>query len=345
MAKITIPIGDCAPGMLVAEAVRNLDNGVIYIADGQELTGEHIDYLQKHDVKEVTISVNSWDVVWKISKETRENYELCTNTAKLLLQRVAEDNVIDLNAVRKVKGHMATYFNDNFKIIGCVNLFKYAESYIYTHSINVALLSMLIGKWMKYGDQMIESLLIAGLLHDIGKMKIDPAILNKPGKLTDSEFEEIKQHPRYSYELLQGYNELSLDIKVGVLMHHEKIDGSGYPYGVYNENINDIAKVLAVADVYDAMLSERPYKKKHSPFDVMQLMQEGVFGKLDTKILLTFLTNIASYYIGVYVQLSTGEIAEVVAINPACVHRPIVKVKDKYIDLFTEKSISIVELT
>ena len=204
---------------------------------------------------------------------------------------------------------------------------------------------MLIGQWMKYGDNMIESLLIAGLLHDIGKMKVDPAILNKPGKLTESEFEEMKKHPRYSYELLQDDKSISLDVKVGILMHHEKIDGSGYPYGVYSENINDIAKVLAVADVYDAMLSERPYKKKHSPFDVMQLMQEGVFGKLDTKILLTFLTHIASYYIGVYVQLSTGEIGEVVAINPACVYKPIVKVKDKYIDLFTEKSISIVELT
>lgn len=345
MPKITIPITEATPGMIVAESIRNLESGTIYIGEGQELTNELIEKLKTLDFNTVDISVNSWDNVWKISKETRQQYEFCTETAKLLFQKVAKDNVIDLEAFKTIKSHVETNFKDNFKIIGCINLFKYADSYTYTHSINVALLSMLIGQWMKYGDHMIESLLIAGLLHDVGKMKVDPAILNKPGKLTEREFEEMKKHPRYSYELLQPERSISLDVKVGILMHHEKMDGSGYPYGVYSENINDIAKVLAVADVYDAMLSERPYQKKHSPFDVIQLMQEGVFGKLDTKILLTFLTHIASYYIGVYVQLSTGEIGEVVAINPACVYRPIIKVKDKYIDLFTEKSISIVELT
>lgn len=345
MPKITIPILEATPGMITAEAVRNLETGVVYIGEGQELTREVIENLKNLQFNEINISVNSWDNVWKISKETRAQYEFCTETAKFLFQKVADENIVDFEAFKTIKSHVESNFKDNFKIIGCINLFKYADSYTYTHSINVALLSMLIGQWMKYGEHMIESLIIAGLLHDIGKMKVDPNILNKPGKLTDSEFEEMKKHPCYSYELLQENKSISLDVKVGILMHHEKIDGSGYPYGVYSENINDIAKVLAVADVYDAMLSERPYKKKHSPFDVMQLMQEGVFGKLDTKILLTFLTHIASYYIGVYVQLSTGEIGEVVAINPACVYRPIVKVKDKYIDLFTEKSISIVELT
>ncbi len=345
MPKITIPITEATPGMIIAEPVRNLETGIVYVGEGQELTNEMIENLKYLHFDEIEITVNSWDTVWKISKETRQQYEFCTETAKILFQNVAENDVIDLEAFKIIKNHVESNFKDNFKIIGCINLFKYADSYTYTHSINVALLSMLIGQWMKYGENMIESLLIAGLLHDIGKMKIDPEILNKPGKLTDSEFEEMKNHPRYSYELLQHNKNISLDVKIGILMHHEKIDGSGYPYGVYSENINDIAKVLAVADVYDAMLSERPYKKKHSPFDVMQLMQEGVFGKLDTKILLTFLTHIASYYIGVYVQLSTGEIGEVVAINPACVYRPIIKVKDKYIDLFTEKSISIVELT
>lgn len=137
-----------------------------------------------------------------------------------------------------------------------------ADSYTYTHSINVALLSRLIGKWMKYGKNMQDSLMFAGLLHDIGKMKIDKNVLNKPDKLTDQEFEKIKQHSVYSYELLQLNKDIPLDVKVGILMHHERMDGSGYPYGVCNENINDIAKVLAIADSYDAMISERPYQKK-----------------------------------------------------------------------------------
>jgi HD-GYP domain-containing protein (c-di-GMP phosphodiesterase class II) len=345
MQKLTLPLFECLPGMIVAESIRNAENGAIYISAEQALTAENIENLRKLNCLEVVIYVNSWDTVWKIPEETLASYSDCTDTVKPLLQQVASGHPIDLEAFKSIKDDILSNFKDNFKVIGCINLFKFADKYTYTHSINVALLSMLIGKWMKYGSNMVESLLLAGLLHDIGKMKINPDILNKPYKLTDDEFEEIKRHPRYSYELLQYRHDISMDVKVGILMHHERIDGSGYPYNVYNENINDIGKILAVADVYDAMMSERPYKKKHSPFEVMQLMQEGAFGKLDTKILLTFLTNVANYYVGVYVLLNTGDVGQVVAINPTCVYRPIVKVKDKYIDLFSDKTIDIIEVT
>jgi HD-GYP domain-containing protein (c-di-GMP phosphodiesterase class II) len=345
MQKLTLPLFECLPGMIVAESIRNMNSGVIYVSENQELTAEIIDSLRHFNCEEVSIYVNSWDTVWKIPKETFESYDNCTDKVKPLLQQIASGKNIDLESFKTIKNDILSEFKDNFKVIGCINLFKFADKYTYTHSINVGLLSMLIGKWMKYGDNMVESLLLAGLLHDIGKMKISHSILSKPEALTPSEFEEIKKHPRYSYELLQYRNEISMDVKVGILMHHERIDGSGYPYAIYEENINTIAKILAVADVYDAMMSERPYKKKHSPFEVMQLMQEGAFGKLDTKILLTFLTNVANYYVGVYVLLNTGEIGQVVAINPTCVYRPIIKVKDKYVDLFTEKSIDIIEVT
>ena len=345
MQKIVIPLAETMAGMLVAEPIRNVDTGLVYVGENQELTADAISYLQSAGVDEIKIYVNTWDYVWKISKDTIDQYKKCTEVTKKLLRKVSEDNVVDFAAFKEVKEEIATYFGDNYKIIGCINLFKEADSYTYTHSINVALLSVLIGKWMKFGQNMLDSLMIAGLLHDIGKMKIDPKILNKPDKLTDEEFEEIKKHPVYSYQLLQDNKEITLDTKIGILMHHERMDGSGYPYGVFNENINDVAKILAVADVYDAMISERPYQKKRSPFEVMQLMQEGVFGKLDTKILLTFLSNIATYYIGTYVILNTGEVAEVVAINPSCVYRPIVRVQDRYIDMYTDYSVEIVDLT
>ena len=345
MPKLAISINECMAGMLVAESVRDFNSGLIYVGENQELTLDSIETLKRLNFTEVSIFVNTWDDVWKVPKETMNSYKKSVDDLRVLFDDIANNNSVGYESFKDIKQDMQVTFKDNYKIIGCINAFEQIDNYTYTHSINVALLSMLIGKWMKYGEQMIDSLVMAGLLHDIGKMKIDPNILNKPDKLTEKEFEEVKQHSRYSYELLQSNNEINLDIKVGILMHHEKMDGSGYPYGVYSENINDIAKVLAVADVYDAMISERPYQKKHSPFDVMQLMQEGVFGKLDTKILLTFLTNIASYYIGTYVTLSDGQIGEVVAINPACVYRPIVKVQSKYINLYTDHSLDIVELS
>ena len=344
MQKKLIPLSEAMPGMLVAEPIRNLKTGIVYVGENQELTTEIIQKLEYSGLDEVKVFVNTWDDVWQISKDTKESYTKCTETAKNLLNRIAYENVVDFVAFKEVKEQINSHFSDNYKIIGCINLFKMADSYTYTHSINVALLSTLIGKWLKLGHHALDHLMLAGLFHDIGKMRIDKSILNKPDKLTDEEFEEIKKHPVYSYELLQDNTEIPLDVKVGILMHHERMDGSGYPYGVYSENINDIAKILAIADSYDAMISERPYQKKRSPFEVMQLMQEGVFGKLDSKILLIFLSNIATYYIGTYVALNTGEIGEVVAINPACVYRPIIKVQDRYIDLNVDYSVQIVDL-
>lgn len=345
MQSKMIPLSEAMPGMLVAEPIRNLKTGLIYVGESQELTPEIIQKLDYNGIDEIRIFVNTWDDVWQISKDTKEEYVKCTTLAKTLLDQIAYDNVVDFVAFKEVKEQITKHFSDNYKMIGCINLFKAADSYTYTHSINVALLSTLIGKWLKLGNQAIDNLMLAGLFHDIGKMRIDKSILNKPDKLTDAEFEEIKKHPVYSYELLQDNTDIPLDVKVGILMHHERMDGSGYPYGVYNENINDIAKILAVADSYDAMISDRPYQKKRSPFEVMQLMQEGVFGKLDSKILLTFLSNIATYYIGTYVALNTGEIGEVVAINPSCIYRPIIKVQERYIDLNTDYSVQIIDLS
>jgi len=166
MQKIVIPLSDAMAGMLVAEAIRNLDTGIVYIGENQELTADAIEYLKSIDIDQIKIYVNTWDDVWKISKETIEEYKKCTETAKKLLRTVAQDNVVDFATFKEVKSEITEQFSDNYKIIGCINLFKEADSYTYTHSINVALLSVLIGKWMKFGQNMIDSLMIAGLLHD-----------------------------------------------------------------------------------------------------------------------------------------------------------------------------------
>lgn len=339
----TLDLSEAMPGMIVAEPIRNPDTGIIYIGENQELSLDILNRLKDTPFTRIKIYVNTWDDVWKISDNTKEEYLLVTSKAKTLLSEVYENHTIDFDKFRTIKDEIHNEFNDNYKVIACVNLLKSASEYTYSHCINVSLLCNLIGKWMKYGKNMQNTLMMAGLMHDIGKMKIDFNILNKPSKLTKDEFDIIKKHPIYSYDLVKDNKELPLEAKIGILMHHERMDGSGYPYGVYAENINDIAKVIAIADVYDAMISERPYQRKHSPFEVMKLMQEGIFGKLDSKILLTFLSNIATYYIGTYVTLNTGEIGEVVAINPSCIYRPIIRVQNEYIDLNKDYTIEIVE--
>jgi putative nucleotidyltransferase with HDIG domain len=219
-----------------------------------------------------------------------------------------------------------------------------ADEYTYTHSVNVSLLSMLIGKWLKLDYYSIKSLVSAGLLHDIGKGKISPDILNKPGALTDDEFEEIKKHPAYGYQIAEKIPEVSDDILKAILMHHEREDGSGYPLGLKSEQIHDFAKIVAVADVYDAMTSNRAYRTMICPFDVIESIEKDNFGTLDHRVVSVFLKNIASYYMGDFVKLSNGDIGEIVYINPFNISKPIIRAANSYIDLSNEKKLKILEL-
>lgn len=345
MGVLTIKLEDCIPGMITEQPIVDIDTGVTIVGKGQVLTQEIISNLDKFRYDTIKISVNSWEKVWNVPTDTVKKYSEATQEIKELLHHISSRDEVDVNAFKNTMDLLEDEFKDNYKVLGCVNLVKHADKYVYTHSVNVALLCGLVGKWLNYGEEAQKELKLAGLLHDIGKMKIDMEILNKPGKLTDKEFEMIKNHPLYGYDMIKGSRDISLNIKTGVLMHHERADGSGYPYGLQDDNISDYAKIIAVCDVYDAMISDRPYKKKQTPFKVMEAMFNGEFGKLDQKVLYTFLSHVVNYYIGVYVLLNTGEIGEVVSINPMCIYKPYVRVKDKFINLYAEPEIEILEVT
>ena len=307
MQSKMIPLSEAMPGMLVAEPIRNLKTGLIYVGESQELTPEIIQKLDYNGIDEIRIFVNTWDDVWQISKDTKEEYVKCTTLAKTLLDQIAYDNVVDFVAFKEVKEQITKHFSDNYKMIGCINLFKAADSYTYTHSINVALLSTLIGKWLKLGNQAIDNLMLAGLFHDIGKMRIDKSILNKPDKLTDAEFEEIKKHPVYSYEMLG--DRFDDAIRDAVRHHHEKLDGSGYPDGLKGNQISLYARITALSDIYDAMISERSYKGAVLPFQVFDMFYREEFQGLDRKLVMLFLKHIRKHFVYSRVIMSDGTVA------------------------------------
>jgi HD-GYP domain-containing protein (c-di-GMP phosphodiesterase class II) len=206
------------------------------------------------------------------------------------------------------------------------------------------MLVMLIGKWLRLRPEDNHLLVQAGLLHDIGKSRIPASIINKPDKLTDDEQVEMKKHSEYGYYLVQYMEGIDRKVQEAVLYHHEREDGSGYPMGLKGEQIPLFAKIMAVADTFDAMTAERAYKEKNTPFDVFQLMQNDCFGYLDTIVLNTFLSNISHYYIGNKVKLSDGRIAEVVYINPHQYGKPVIKIGDEYLDLTVAKNVKIIAL-
>ena len=193
-----------------------------------------------------------------------------------------------------------------------------SDDSVYVHSLNVSLICRQIGKWIKADDATLDMLTLAGLLHDIGKLKIPTELLNKPGKYTDEEFAQVRLHTQYGYELLKPLP-LDAHIKLAALSHHERCDGTGYPNGLTTNDIDPYARVVAIADVYDAMTTARSYRAPLCAFQV-----------------LAFLNRIAGTYQNHRILLSDGRSANIVMLNDKQLSRPIVQLDDgSCIDLST----------
>lgn len=203
----------------------------------------------------------------------------------------------------------------------------------YAHSLNVALIARMLGEWIGLSEDDLETLTLAGLLHDIGKCMIPPEIINKPSQLTPDEYEETKKHARYGTEILEKQ---PLDSRVirAALMHHERCDGSGYPMGLKDKEIDDFAKIIAIADVYDAMTSNRCYRKGLCPFEVIATFEREGLIKYDSRYILTFLNRIVDTYICNSVLLNDGTCGKIVLMNQKALSRPVVHtMTNEYIDL------------
>lgn len=220
--------------------------------------------------------------------------------------------------------------SDLFDFLGNIPI----DDVTYTHSLNVSIIAKAFGTWLGLKSEMIDDLGIAGFLHDIGKTQIPKTILDKPGKLTPEEYDEIKKHPVYSYRLAQKLN-VSNHVLKGILMHHERYDGSGYPTGAKGSQIDFFAKVLAIADVFEAMTATRAYRSKICPFKVLDILEIDSYTNFDPIIIGKILDNIANSYVGNKIKLNTGQKGIVIFINKR-VARPIIDINGTMFDLSKE---------
>jgi len=344
MKKVFMSVYACVPGMTIAEDIYN-EYGAVIVPDGTVLDDFMIDRITQLGFTKIKIYDTEGDMIEVSGSELfRAQYNENLNSVKSVLHDISNGKEIDSKRVNATTSSILARINENKDIVTCVTEMRASGEYLYAHCVNVSLLSMLIGKWMKMEFPKLKSLVTSAFLHDVGKTKISPEILNKPGRLDADEFEEIKNHPTYGYKISENIADLNDDIRKGILLHHEREDGSGYPFGLKGESIPEFAKIIAVADVYDAMTSNRPYKERDCPFDVFETIQKDNFGILDHKITSLFLKNIASYYLGEIVKLSNGVIGEIVYINPFSISKPIVKSDNRYIDLSIEHNLKIDEM-
>lgn len=227
-------------------------------------------------------------------------------------------------------------------VISFLHLISTKDDYTFRHSLNVAIIAGIVGKWMFFSEEQLRDLVLAGLLHDIGKTAIPLDILNKPGKLTYQEMTVMKEHSMLGYKLILREKGISNAVKKAVLQHHERLDGSGYPKELLQNDISQIARIIAVADTYDAMTSHRIYRNALTPLLVMEELLQEMFGKLDAEICLLFINNTKEALIGSCVNLNNGTEGKIVFMNKQNTIEPLVQTATgHYIDLKKEKDLEI----
>ncbi len=234
--------------------------------------------------------------------------ELLKETMALLHQDAQEINIFDM----------------------LLNMHNKDES-VYSHCIDVALISNVLARWLHFSeaDQMMAT--ACGLFHDVGKFMLPTGVLRKPGKLTPEEFEIVKTHTTEGFHLLGRYNSIPEPVKNTALMHHEKCDGSGYPYGLTGDEIDKFSKIVTIADIFDAMTSERVYRSAMCPFTVIKYFEDDGIQKYDMKYILTFLENVSNSYLNHRFTLSNGMEGNVLFINPDNFSQPVIRTENNEI--------------
>jgi putative nucleotidyltransferase with HDIG domain len=351
---------DLAPGMVTASDIFT-QNGQKIFDKGISLTPQQIMRLTFYQVSSVLVEGDASDsdatplsqkkVTPAYSQKVKSSKQFQTfqfdHSMVIATIKASFTNYVDkgiepdtkelLNSVRTLYAGCKT----SLELFDMLHNMRSSNDSTYCHSLNVALICRRFGRWLKFDQDDLDVATLCGLFHDIGKLKIPEEILNKPGRYTDEEFDLVKQHPRFGFELLEP---LSLDerIKKAALSHHERCDGSGYPMGLRLEDTDDYAMIVAIADVYDAMTAARTYRAPLCPFQVIECFEKEGLQKYKPKFILTFLSHIATTYQNNRILLNDGRSAKIVMLNEKALSKPIIQLDDgTCIDLSTQTDLHI----
>lgn len=320
-------------GMVLGRTIYN-ENGIILIQQGMTLTKAMIRRLVKQGITYVYIKDELTDdilVESVISEQLRMN---AIETIKDTFLTLEKDNfsknsyILDKKSgelIAVVKELMNELSNQKESISLLADILI-TDDYTFQHSINVTIYSILIGIKLNLTSQQLIDLGTGAILHDIGKVFIEKDILTKPGALTDEEYEIIKRHPKLGFDYIRKNTSLSSVIAHCAYQHHERLDGSGYPRGLKNSDIHLFAKVIAIADVFDAVTSNRVYRDALLPHEAMEILYAGAVDKFDKEMIEAFKKSVTMFPNGLSVELNDGRVGIVAKQNKHLNERPVVRV-------------------
>lgn len=344
------------PGTILAKSIYN-EKGQVLLNEGVELKDKLIERLLLLGVPYLYIKdENTEDIVYKSSISDKLRNESIRTIESTFIEVQNESYLESAFVIEKsarqfkaiIRQLLLEIQNNDDLITLLTDVFSY-DKYTFTHSLNVTLYSLAIGMELKLAPRELEILGMGAILHDIGKMKIPSEILLKPGKLTKDEFEVVKTHAEEGFQILRNVSTIPLLVAHCAFQHHERLDGSGYPRGLSRKEIHPFGKIIAVADVFDAVTSNRIYRRAMLPHEGLEILYSGVENLFETHIVEAFRRAVAIYPIGITVELSDGRKGVVSRQNVGLSDRPIVrileengkKVKPYDVDLSVELSVVI----
>ncbi|MGE5613671.1 MAG: HD-GYP domain-containing protein [Bacillota bacterium] len=320
-----VKIDSVREGARLGRTIFSSTGGVLLTA-GAELKEYHLESLRKHGIDDLYLEEDfseGIEVDNVIKDETR-------NEAVILVKNMMNNyhfsSSVDVPEVKRMVNKILDELLKNDDILYNLSEIKYVDDYTFEHSVNVCILSLITGIGLGFDINILRELGTGAMLHDIGKLCIPRRILKKPSQLTVEEFEEIKKHTFLGYEILKRSGNISLASSYIAFGHHERYDGSGYPLQLKKENIQIFARIVAIADVYDALTSDRVYRKKLKPHEVYDYITSLGVHHFDPRVIESFVRYVTVYPVGTGVLLNTRERAIVVRHNRLYPTRPVVRV-------------------
>ncbi len=350
---------DLVPGMIISEDVYTYNNQLILPKD-MVLTDKAITKLEFYSILSVRIKEETANITPDTvpQKEASFSEKIKASAEYRKFKKTFDESVESFSSsindivTRRSNGHVDTetmlaeptkLLSGNMSGLHLFDMLHNMRMYddpTYAHCLNVSLICNVFGKWLGMPQGDLDTLTLCGLLHDVGKLHIPEKIVTKPAKLTDEEYSIIKTHTIEGFNILKE-TDVNDHVKNAALMHHERCDGSGYPLGLTGDRIDRFAKIVSIADVYDAMTSARCYRGPLCPFQVIGIFESEGLQKYDAQYILVFLEYIVNTYLNNRVRLSNGLEGDIVLINKLDLAHPMVHVGSHYLDLSHEHGIFI----
>ena len=363
-----LKINDLKIGMVLAETIEISENNTLY--KNETITSDILEILKNEETL-ADICVYKTKKYYNADFETLEDDSLENEVSNKYNKKkfnvfetiaILEDNFNSLSLdlaqtffklgklklstideIRKLTKQLQENMTDINALINDIVLHGSGVDSIYRHGINVALLSNLLGRWIGLPENKINLLTYSALLHDIGKTKLDSNILNSKTSFSEKDYITLKSHALIGYNIVKEINFLDTSVAQGILLHHERLDGSGYPFGLKSDAISQFGKIIAIADIFDDINSNRSYRKKYLPFESLQIIRKESFGKLDYKYADIFLNHIFNYYLGKDVVLNNNKIAQIIQMDINNLDRPLILLDNTFIKLSQNKDLDIIE--